>query len=208
MRRVIKTFEQFAAQHEPTPFIELEEALLSLPHATLKEHGKGEYGLAVPNGQNHHNFPTTFSVTEHNGVLLAMWAQNGKVCLAVAKPDKGMSTPAHVHDKKSVTEAATALLRKERGRHHMHEGRTASKKNLLAIAPYHELALAALKQKKIKDLMDAPVTNTAGYDGDVYFTIEHHNGKFDMVQLDSDTGKVSIERDVDGPGPELPTPIS
>jgi hypothetical protein len=55
---------------------------------------------------------------------------------------------------------------------------------------------------KIADIMDSPIVAPKGYDGDVYFTIEHTNGKFDMVQLDTDKKKVMIDRDLDN-GPAV-----
>lgn len=73
---------------------------------------------------------------------------------------------------------------------------TATKEELQKIAPYLEVAQAALKAGKIKDIMDSPVTAPEGYDGDVYFTIEHNDGSFDMVQMDKD-GTVSVEVDLE-----------
>lgn len=62
------------------------------------------------------------------------------------------------------------------------------------IRPYLEIARQALADHRIKALMDAPLCGSE-YDGDLYFTIEHNDGTFDMVQL-YPSGEVKLSRDI------------
>jgi len=84
----------------------------------------------------------------------------------------------------------------------------ASKEDLAIIQPYFEVAQKALEQKKIANIMDSAILYPKGYDGDVYFTVEHNNGKFDMVQLQPDSKKVTINRDIDGSGKDIDKEIT
>jgi len=63
------------------------------------------------------------------------------------------------------------------------------------IQVYLDIAGKALAADKIIDIMDSPVTNPEGYDGGLYFTIEHHDGSFDMVEQTD--GEIEISMDIE-----------